>query len=123
MSIKTSIKYFICYHTKLSSFFISVLTIVVVIIYQNIELLRLSIIITSQNIVFFNKTKFGNKNVKNVVLLYLFYYKKNCQQIFLCRQSDKKPRVSFYLKFNSSMVVPGGIEPPTQGFSVLCSTD
>ena len=24
---------------------------------------------------------------------------------------------------NKKMVVPGGIEPPTRGFSVLCSTD
>ena len=32
--------------------------------------------------------------------------------------------VSFYnVKSNKKMVVPGGIEPPTRGFSVLCSTD
>ena len=42
-------------------------------------------------------------------------------------QFDKKIRYQvsiFYIyNLNFRMVVPGGIEPPTQGFSVLCSTD
>ena len=29
---------------------------------------------------------------------------------------------TYIVRYNK-MVVPGGIEPPTRGFSVLCSTD
>ena len=54
---------------------------------------------------------FSSKNIKGVNInrsrpLFVGTRKKN-----ICLLYDKK------------MVAPGGIEPPTQGFSVLCSTN
>jgi hypothetical protein len=37
--------------------------------------------------------------------------------------SDKKSDYNFHYNRLILFVVWGGIEPPTQGFSVLCSTD
>jgi hypothetical protein len=37
----------------------------------------------------------------------------------LFRKQKRHPKVAFYL----FLVARGGIEPPTQGFSILCSTD
>jgi hypothetical protein len=37
--------------------------------------------------------------------------------------AQKHRRVGTYPKTGGVMVAKGGIEPPTQGFSVLCSTN
>ena len=39
------------------------------------------------------------------------------------RCSTTEPLSHIYYRFETLMVPKGGIEPPTRGFSVLCSTD
>ena len=52
-----------------------------------------------------------NKKGVNFQCSHPFLYLELSKKIYVCVWSTKK------------MVAPGGIEPPTQGFSVLCSTN
>jgi hypothetical protein len=45
--------------------------------------------------------------------------KSTAQENDLFRKQKRHPKVAFHL----FLVARGGIEPPTQGFSILCSTD
>jgi hypothetical protein len=43
--------------------------------------------------------------------------------LFAGENKKANPKVGFLLCTAEFLVARGGIEPPTQGFSILCSTD
>ena len=49
--------------------------------------------------------------------------KKNAKIGNKATKKGLKPLFYWYQTYAFNMVAQGGIEPPTQGFSVLCSTD
>src|SRR5699024_7544011 len=59
-----------------------------------------------------------NKVFQLMQILRLFPLNLTCFKYCLHKYKQKKP-----IRLIISMVAQGGIEPPTQGFSVLCSTD
>ena len=63
--------------------------------------------------------------------MWLQMIKKQKKECFIGEKPTQQPTQkikkiiinSFSINYNHVFVVWGGIEPPTQGFSVLCSTD
>ncbi len=61
---------------------------------------------------------YKSKKIMHICNIFVAFLRKN-----RCFLNFWLMILGFFLKYIEVMVAPDGIEPPTQGFSILCSTN